>query len=336
MFQLVATVLAWYYGLVHNYAIAIALLTLTIMVLLTPLTLKGTKSMLELQRLQPEIKKLQAEYRGDRQKLNEEMMKLYQEHKINPLGGCLPLLLQAPVFIILFRVLNKLTESCPGPSVPLADQPSRCVADTAMFGMPEPTVVREGNFGASYVDHSTDLWKDLSQGDTMMSFGLDLSKPATEVISDNFVQGIPYLLLVLAVAATSYYQQRQISARNTNTPVNAQQQLIMRLMPAFFAVISLTLPSGLIIYFLTSNLYRIAQQAYITRRFYRNLPDLPAAPPPSKAAAKAKPAPTKPAPSAKAKPGRVTPPKGASPSRPPASSKAKPTPRPRPAPKKKP
>jgi YidC/Oxa1 family membrane protein insertase len=333
MFQLVATVLAWYYGLVHNYAIAIALLTLTIMVLLTPLTLKGTKSMLELQRLQPEIKKLQAEYRGDRQKLNEEMMKLYQEHKINPLGGCLPLLLQAPVFIILFRVLNHLTKTCPGPGVPLADQPGRCIADTAMFGQPQPTVVREGNFGASYVKQSTDLWKDLSQGDTMMSFGLDLSKPATQVISESFVQGIPYLLLVLAVAATSYYQQRQISARNTNSPVNAQQQMIMRLMPAFFAVISLTLPSGLIIYFLTSNLYRIAQQAYITRRFYRNLPD---APPPPKAAVKDKPAPTKPTPSAKPKPGRVTPPKGSSTSRPAPSSKAKPTPQPRPAPKKKP
>ena len=72
-----------------DYAAAIALLTLSIMVLLTPLTLKSTKSMLEMQRLQPEVKRLQQQHKGDRQKLNEEMMALYKEHKINPLGGCL-------------------------------------------------------------------------------------------------------------------------------------------------------------------------------------------------------------------------------------------------------
>jgi YidC/Oxa1 family membrane protein insertase len=238
MFQLIATVLAWYYGIVHNYAIAIALLTLTIMVLLTPLTLKGTKSMLELQRLQPEIKRLQAEHRGDRQKLNEEMMRLYQEHKINPLGGCLPLLLQAPVFIILFRVLNQLTQTCPGPEA--ADIPGRCLG-------PDGAAVAAGNFGASYVSHDTQLWQDLSQGNTMMSFGLDLSKPATQVISESFIEGLPYLFLVLLVGATSYYQQRQITARNKNQLINPQQQLIMRLLPAFFAVISLTFPAGLIV-----------------------------------------------------------------------------------------
>ena len=104
MFDAIATVLAWFYSLIPNYAIAIALLTLTVMVLLTPLTLKGTKSMLQMQRLQPEMKKIQQQYKGDRQKLNEELMKFYQENKINPLGGCLPLLIQMPVFIVLYRV----------------------------------------------------------------------------------------------------------------------------------------------------------------------------------------------------------------------------------------
>src|SRR5205085_3413277 len=88
MFQLIANVLAWFYDLVPNYAAAIALLTLAIMILLTPLTLKSTKSMLELQRLQPEVRRLQQQYKGDRQRLNEEMMALYKEHRINPLGGC--------------------------------------------------------------------------------------------------------------------------------------------------------------------------------------------------------------------------------------------------------
>src|SRR5689334_17015102 len=114
MFDLIATVLAWFYSLVPDYAAAIALLTLSVMVLLLPLTLKGTKSMIQMQRLQPEIKKLQQQYRGDRQKLNEETLKFYQENKINPLGGCLPLLLQMPVFIVLYRVLHKLTQTGEG------------------------------------------------------------------------------------------------------------------------------------------------------------------------------------------------------------------------------
>ena len=113
VFDLFATILAWFYAITHNYALAIALLTLCVMVVLTPLTLKGTKSMLQLQKLQPEIKRLQAEHKGDRQKLNEEMMALYKENRINPLSGCLPLLLQAPVFIILYRVLHGLTRHCP-------------------------------------------------------------------------------------------------------------------------------------------------------------------------------------------------------------------------------
>ena len=109
MFDLIATVLAWFYALVPNYAIAIAMMTILIMLLLTPLTLKSTKSMLELQRIQPEMKRLQQEYRGDRQAMNEALMALYKEHKVNPLGGCLPLLIQAPIWIVMYRVFIGLT-----------------------------------------------------------------------------------------------------------------------------------------------------------------------------------------------------------------------------------
>ena len=79
------------------------------MIITTPLTLKGTRSMIEMQRLQPEIRRLQVQYKDDRQKLNEELMAFYKEHEINPVGGCLPLLIQAPVFSILFYVVQGLT-----------------------------------------------------------------------------------------------------------------------------------------------------------------------------------------------------------------------------------
>ena len=136
-----------------------------------------------------------------------------------------------PVFIVLYRVLHKLTQTNP-----------------------------DGTFNPSYVSHDTQLYKDLSTSTQMLAFGLDLSHSAAKELGESFVGGLPYLVLVLMVTCTSYYQQRQISARNTSATVNPQQQMLMRIMPAFFAVISLTLPAGVVVYFLVSNLYRIGQQ----------------------------------------------------------------------------
>ena len=121
MFEIPAALLAWFYGVTGNYAIAIALIAVVVMLIITPLTLKSTKGMLEMQRLAPEMRRLQQQYRGDRQKLNEEMMKLYQEHKVNPMSSCLPLLAQMPVFIIMFRVLHGLTYKPTGASAVIAN-----------------------------------------------------------------------------------------------------------------------------------------------------------------------------------------------------------------------
>ena len=87
MFELAARLIAIFYAWTHNYAVAIGLVAVVVMLLITPLTLKSTKGMLEMQRLQPEMRRLQAEFKGDRQKMNEAMMKMYQEHKVNPLAG---------------------------------------------------------------------------------------------------------------------------------------------------------------------------------------------------------------------------------------------------------
>ena len=121
VFEVPAWVLAWFYSFTSSYAAAIALIAVLVMVLITPLNLKSTKGMLEMQRLAPEMRKLQAEHRGDRQKLNEEMMKLYQEHKVNPMASCLPLVAQMPVFIIMFRILHGLTYEPGGPNKLVAE-----------------------------------------------------------------------------------------------------------------------------------------------------------------------------------------------------------------------
>jgi YidC/Oxa1 family membrane protein insertase len=111
MFQALAWLVSICYQLIPNYGVAITLMTIVVMLVLTPLTWKSTRSMLEMQRLQPEIKKLQAKHKDDRQKLNEEMMAFYKEHKINPVGGCLPMVLQMPVFFIMYRVIRGLAHT---------------------------------------------------------------------------------------------------------------------------------------------------------------------------------------------------------------------------------
>ena len=99
------TVLKFFHSFTHNYGLAIILLTICIKILFWPLTQKSYKSMKGMQKLQPEMKRLREKYGSDKQKLNQEMMSFYKEHKVNPLGGCLPMIIQIPVFIALYRVL---------------------------------------------------------------------------------------------------------------------------------------------------------------------------------------------------------------------------------------
>lgn len=97
--------LQWLYGVTHNYGIAIIIITVVIKLIFYPLSVKSFRSMQAMQHLQPQMKRLQDMYKNDRQKLNEEMMKLYREQKVNPVGGCLPMVVQIPVFIALYQVL---------------------------------------------------------------------------------------------------------------------------------------------------------------------------------------------------------------------------------------
>ena len=102
----------------------------------------------------------------------------------------------------------------------------------------------------------------------MMSFGVNLAVSAKTALGDSFVEGLPHVVMVAIVAVTSYYQQKQIQGRNPNAEMPPQQKMIMRLMPAMFVFFAFISPSALVVYFITSNLYRIGMQAYITRTLY--------------------------------------------------------------------
>jgi YidC/Oxa1 family membrane protein insertase len=250
VFDLFATALAWFYDLWPSFGMAIVFLTLAVMLVVTPFTLKGTRSMLELQAHQPELRRIQTQYRDDRQKMNEELMKFYAEHKINPVGGCLPLLIQLPVFIVLYNVIRGLTGRV-------------SIVDAVAGGNPDLA----GHFDPDYLDRSTDLYQALRGTDEMVSWGIDLSRSAVQAMGEGFGTALPYVLLILGATATSYYQQAQIQRRSTG-PANPQMQMITRIMPLFITFISLTLPAALVVYFFVSGCYRIGQQAIITRHIY--------------------------------------------------------------------
>ena len=185
------------------------------------------------------MKKLQQQYKGDRQMLNQEMMKLYSDHKVNPLASCLPLLAQMPVFIIMFRVLHGLT---------------RMGAD--------------GTFDPDYISKTSDLYKALDGSKEMLSFGLDLHLSPAEAMQADFVKGLPYALLIVALGGLFFIQQRMVASRTASPTMSPTQAKIMQYLPVAFAIFQVFLPTALVVYYMVQAIFRILQQGYITRRFY--------------------------------------------------------------------
>jgi YidC/Oxa1 family membrane protein insertase len=232
LFDAIGWLLAFLYDIVPNRGVDIILLTCVIMLILYPLTAKQAKSMMAMQRVQPEIKKLQQKYKGDRQKLNEEMMKFYQENKINPLAGCLPLLVQLPIFISLFNVLRE----------------------------PQKYVPQDSSLFHSLCDGTAQCAKGKVNPQYFLGLNLELS--ATDV--DGILNAAPYFILVALVAVTGFMSVRQAQKR---TPAaNKQMGMVMRILPVVFTVISISFPSGLVLYFVVSNIWRFGQQELIFRR----------------------------------------------------------------------
>jgi len=259
MFSFLAGILTQIYNVWPSYAGSIIIFTLIFMIIMTPVTIRQTKSMLAMQRLAPETKKLRQKYGNDRDKLNQEMMALYQANNVNPLGGCLPLLVQSPVFLGLFYVVRGLTRRVGDLGLAIGDSVTRGVGDLTVF--------TDRTYNPEWVDRSADLYQDLTNTTKMSSFGLDLSQSPSAALTNDFITGLPYLLLVIIVGVSSWLQQKQIQGRSANT-MSPQQAMIMKVIPFMLPIFSFAFPTALIFYFITSNIFRVGQQMFITKRFY--------------------------------------------------------------------
>lgn len=262
MFNFIADLLSWFYTIWPSYGGAIILLTLLIMVVLAPLTVKQTKSMLSMAKLQPEVKRLRSKYGDDREALNQELMALYQANGVNPLGGCLPMLVQMPVLLVLYQIMRGLTRRVSG----IGLRAGEAVTSSREAGLTE---LDKRGFNPAYISEDSSLYESLTEpGRTeMKSVGLDLAQSVTGAFSESAISAIPYLLLVIGIGISTWYQQRLVRNRSTGE-MNPQQQAIMKYLPFMLPIFSLGFPAALVLYWLVSNLFRSGQQLFITKKFY--------------------------------------------------------------------
>jgi YidC/Oxa1 family membrane protein insertase len=260
LLSLLGTLLAFFYDLIPEYGIAIILLTLTVSLLLFPLTVKQTRSMKAMQEIQPEVKKLQKELKGDKEELNKHLMELYKERGVNPAAGCLPLIVQMPIWFALYRVLWQ------GHGIP---------ADSALS-----QVLTEANANLYVLDENGDPTGTLIEGvdiassvfDEVLFLGMNLLvRPAQAVDFSNIIGSLPYLIMIAVIVAAGFYQQVQTGRKRTDDPGQEQNsqmagmQNAMKIMPFVFGFITWNFVAGLGLYFATSNLFRVGQQAFILR-----------------------------------------------------------------------
>lgn len=262
-FSAVADLLGWFYSLTHSYGGAIVLLTIVVMIVTAPLTLKSTRSMVQMQRLSPELKRLKEKHKNDREALNQEMMAFYKANDINPLGGCLPMIVQGPVFLVLYRVLRGLIERRGGVGSGLGHivGQSRGLSSASAL---TPWKLTDQPFNPEHLSVNSAMYKALT-GTTKMGFlGMDLSFSPFQAMKQGVVTALPYVVLMVLMFVFQYIQNRQIQGRSTNAATPA----VMKFLPFMLPVVSLSLPTGVGVYYLVQGLFRIGLQHYMTKNVY--------------------------------------------------------------------
>lgn len=208
-----------------GYGLSIILLTIAINIVVFPLTLKQTRATRAFTEIQPKIKKLQAEYKDDPQEMQKRLLEVQREAGATP-GGCLlPLLVQMPIWFALFRLLRE----------------------------PLEFIGRDTTLGASIAEGSATF------------LGMMLGTSPSQAMSIDLVEALPYLIVIIFMVATQYVQQwhSTYGQERPDQKGAGAQQAITKVMPLFIGFISWNFPAGLVLYWMTSNLFRLGQQVLI-------------------------------------------------------------------------
>ncbi|MFB7494953.1 membrane protein insertase YidC [Streptomyces sp. NPDC056161] len=250
LFSFITTPVSWVivqfhtvYGAVFGpdtgwaWGLSIVSLVILIRICLIPLFVKQIKATRAMQTLQPEMKKIQERYKNDKQRQSEEMMKLYKESGTNPLSSCLPILAQSPFFFALYHVLNGIAS---GKTIGVINDQLLASAQKAhIIGAP---------LAAKFTDGS--------------------GKVAALGASLTDVRVVTAIMIVL-MSASQFYTQRQLMTKNVDTTVKTpfmqQQKMLMYVFPVMFAVFGINFPVGVLVYWLTTNVWTMGQQMYVIR-----------------------------------------------------------------------
>jgi YidC/Oxa1 family membrane protein insertase len=261
-----------------SYGLAIVVLTIAINIVVFPLTLKQTRATRAFSALQPEIKKIQAEYKDDPQEMQKRLMAAQKEAGATP-GGCLlPLLVQMPIWFALFRLLQTPVRylvadpdtdrlQLNGSGLPVID-PDAIQPIDPLSKLGE-LLHRLGEFiTPDNVDNFVPTMNNWVPGFDMHTFlGMNLGiSPSEAVTLFGWVVAIPYLIMIVLMVATQYIQQWHSTygqVRDPKQPGAGAQQAITKIMPLFIGFISWNFPAGLVVYWATSNLFRLGQQVLI-------------------------------------------------------------------------
>ncbi len=231
--NILLSILNFFYSWTGSYGVAIVLLTFVVRLALHPLAQKQLKSMQEMQKIQPRLKTLQEKFGSDKQRLNQEMMQLYKEHKINPAAGCLPLVMQIPVMILLFNVLRTYQ-----------------FADTHSMGI--------ALVGSPISGLATALGVPFTGEPGVMAVVSALFSNPSGL--SQVALYLPNLLLLFAITGLTWYQMRLSGNQNP------QMAMMNTFMPIFMGFICLSIPGGVMIYWFTSSVWGLVQQVWVVRK----------------------------------------------------------------------
>ncbi len=224
-----------------SWGLAIVGLTVLIRAVLVPLTLKQFRSMQELQRLAPELKALQEKYKDDKQRQQQEIMGFYKEHKVNPFASCLPLLLQLPVFISLFYMLRTDLK--------------KHICGNALIShynaLHHTTILTFAKLPTKYVEQTG--CQTVAPGSAKFLFIPDITAKATGV--------------ALVVLLVLYVGSQLASTMIMSASADPTQRRLMMALPVFFVIVLYKYPAGLLVYWITTNLWTVGQGYFVRRSF---------------------------------------------------------------------
>ena len=238
--ELLLMILEFFYGLTNSFGLAIVLLTVAVRIVLYPLNQKQMTSMQQMQKIQPRLKVLQEKYANDKEKLNQETMRLYKENKVNPAAGCLPLLVQLPILILLFNVLRTYD-----------------FAGTSFMG------IILGSSTTAGLAQAVGVAADPSGNYGVMSVLTGILKNPAGLSNAGLYIG--NLILLISISFLTWAQQKLSSG------TNPQMAMMNTIMPFFMAFICLSMPGGVMLYWGLSSLIGVVQQYFVMSKTKQEL-----------------------------------------------------------------